>query len=135
MASASFHSLFEIQHSPSTSDNISSPPATLQKGRVQAPTAIELDDYVFGKRYNGPDSLPQTPMEGRSGTQDPVEQFMPKSPNELESSRPSSPKREEAASLVQSWNNPPMNKWRVLSCCVIYLGNGINDSGMLSLAL
>ncbi|KAF2268829.1 MFS general substrate transporter [Lojkania enalia] len=52
----------------------------------------------------------------------------PKSPNELENSRLPSPRREEAVNMMQSWNNPPMNKWRILCCCFIYFGNGINDS-------
>ena len=29
---------------------------------------------------------------------------------------------------VQSWSNPPINRWRVLSCCLVYFGNGMNDS-------
>ncbi|KAF2121103.1 major facilitator superfamily domain-containing protein [Lophiotrema nucula] len=107
MSSAGFHGLFNIERSsePAT------PPASHQEAvKRDAPTSIELDQIVFGKRYNGPPPV------------------TPKTPNELEMSRPPSPKRDEAVGLMQSWNNPPMNKWRVLSCCLIYFVNGINDS-------
>jgi fucose permease len=30
--------------------------------------------------------------------------------------------------MMQSWNDPPKNKWRLLSCCLMYFINGINDS-------
>ncbi|KAF2659162.1 MFS general substrate transporter [Lophiostoma macrostomum CBS 122681] len=120
MASA-LHSLFDIQPASST---VTSPPATHQrsKGHVnEAPSAIELDEYSFGERYNGP----RTSEERAPGTQTPIE---PKTPNELEMSRPASPMPNEAVGLMQSWNNPPKNKWRLLSCCLIYFINGINDS-------
>lgn len=29
---------------------------------------------------------------------------------------------------LQSWSSPPTNRWRVLSCCLVYFGNGLNDS-------
>ncbi|CZR50442.1 related to MFS efflux transporter [Phialocephala subalpina] len=32
------------------------------------------------------------------------------------------------AEVVQSWSNPPMNRWRVLSCCLASFGNGLWDS-------
>ncbi|KAJ4301586.1 hypothetical protein N0V90_003679 [Kalmusia sp. IMI 367209] len=89
----------------------------------EAPSNIELDNLAFGKRYNGPTkSEPQTPKVQSPGIQS------PKTPNELEMSRPGSPTENEAVSLMQSWNNPPMNKWRIMCCCLIYFGNGINDS-------
>lgn len=127
MASAGLHGLFDIQ----SGRPVASPPATHQKNNSkirQAPSNIELDDLAFGKRYNGPSgSGAQTPAEVPSGTQ------TPKTPHELEMSRPTSPSRNEAVGLMQSWNNPPINKWRILCCCLIYFNNGINDSGMLNM--
>jgi fucose permease len=29
---------------------------------------------------------------------------------------------------LQSWCTPAINRWRVLSCCLVYFGNGLNDS-------
>ncbi|KAF2808230.1 MFS general substrate transporter [Mytilinidion resinicola] len=95
---------------------------------IPAPTAVELDDFNWGNRYNGPRSGTQTPFGEPGEPSTPMSPITPKSPNELEMSRPPSPKRDEAASLVQTFWNPPMNKWRVLSCCLTYFGNGMNDS-------
>ncbi|KAF2010059.1 MFS general substrate transporter [Aaosphaeria arxii CBS 175.79] len=124
------HGFFDIQHS--TSQPVASPAATLQKSKGharQAPSNIELDEYTFGKKYNGPlRSGPPTPGEAPSAAESVMENTLPQTPNELEMSRPPSPKMEEAANLMQCWNDPPKNKWRVLSCCLIYFGNGINDS-------
>ena len=126
--SVAFHGFFDIQPASNT---VTSPPATHQKAKTQPPSAIELDEYTFGTCYNGPiESSPQSPRELPSGMHTPFEPPTPIPPNELEMSRPPSPKRDEAVGLMQSWNNPPMNKWRILSCCLIYFGNGINDSGM-----
>lgn len=50
-------------------------------------------------------------------------------PSEIEMSRPPTPRQEDAVGLVQTWNNPSMNKWRILCCCMIYFGNGVNDAG------
>ncbi|ORX92178.1 major facilitator superfamily domain-containing protein [Clohesyomyces aquaticus] len=116
---------FDIQSS-STADQLTTPAATHQKLPNHAPTTIELDELAFGKRYNGPPQPGmQTPRELPSGAQTPV---TPKTPNELEMSRPPSPRANEGVGLMQSWNDPPVNRWRVLSCCLIYFGNGINDS-------
>jgi hypothetical protein len=127
MASSAFHGLFDIQSSP---DKIASPAATLKKSNVQEhgpPPAIELDAYEFGKQFNGPAG---SSIGVQTSQEPPLEAQIPKTPNELEMSRPSSPRADEAVGKMQSWNDPPMNKWRILSCCLIYFGNGINDSGM-----
>jgi hypothetical protein len=129
MSSSAFHGIFDIHHSSSTSpvDKITSPPATHQKTKAAPPSPVELDELTFGARYNGPDL--------KSGSQSPIEHEPPTpiSPNELEMSRPASSRRDEAVEMMQSWNNPRMNIWRIASCCLIYFGNGINDSGMCSL--
>lgn len=123
MTSAALHGLFDIQSGPA----VTSPPATLSKDRIQVrqpPSIIELDSLAFGQRYNGPEEAgAQTPNEEPSGIQS------PKTPNELEMSRPPSPLRNETVAIVQTWNNPPINKWRVTACSLEWFGNGMNDSG------
>jgi hypothetical protein len=125
MSSSAFHGFFDIKHKSSTptTDAITSPPATYQKSKPVLPGPIELDELTFDARHNGLDlkSSAQTPMQPEPQT--------PVSPSELEMSRPSSPRRDEAVEMRQSWNNPRMNIWRIASCCLIYFGNGINDSG------
>lgn len=49
-------------------------------------------------------------------------------PNELEMSRPPSPKQDEASAVVQTWRNPSMNRYRILTICLIQFANGFNDS-------
>ncbi|OCK83446.1 MFS general substrate transporter [Lepidopterella palustris CBS 459.81] len=111
MASNSFAGYFDVH---SGQKPVTSLPAILQKKSSHpAPTPVELDEYTWSS---------QTP---HLDTQTPI---TPITHNELEMSRPPSPKRDEAVMLVQTWSNPSMNKWRVLSCCLIYLGNGMNDS-------
>lgn len=80
---------------------------------------IELESIKAGKESNASyfDHQPKT------GTQ------TPKTPNDLEASCPPTPRQDDAVGLVQTWNNPPMNKWRILCCCIIYFGNGLNDAG------
>ncbi|KAL8789672.1 MAG: hypothetical protein Q9195_006725 [Heterodermia aff. obscurata] len=100
------------------SSPIPGPPPAVRKGAPlpPAPTSHELDNINWGDRLNGP-SAP-TP----SGAQ------TPKTPNELEMSRPPSPSTDEAADIVQTLSNPPMNKWRLLSCCFMCFANGFQDS-------
>ncbi|PSN62329.1 MFS general substrate transporter [Corynespora cassiicola Philippines] len=127
--SSALHGFFDIQ----PTSTLASPAATHQKNQIlrrDAPTGIELDGLAFGQKYNGPAGKPgpQTPGEMTSGAQTPYGGTAPMSPNELEISRPPSRSRDDAVGLMQTWNNPPMNKWRILCCCLIYFGNGINDS-------
>jgi hypothetical protein len=82
---------------------------------------IELEAIKPGKNSN--DTYVDRQAQQTPGIQ------TPKTPNELEMSRPPTPKQDEAVGLVQTWNNPPMNKWRILCCCLIYFGNGLNDAG------
>ena len=107
-----------IDHDQS-SPIISGPPAALRKGSplTAAPVPHELDELKWGNRLNGP-SDPSSP----SGTQS------PRTLNELESSRPPSPNTDDGADVVQTLSNPPMNKWRLLSCCCMCFANGFQDS-------
>ncbi|KAL8694848.1 MAG: hypothetical protein Q9218_000608 [Villophora microphyllina] len=115
-SSAPFNPLFAIESNPQVTD----PPVAVKKDdqiRHHPPSIYELDKLTFGDRYNGP-STPPTP----SGAQTPI------TPNELETSRPPSPRMDEAIEAMQTLSNPPMNKWRLLSACMMCFGNGLNDS-------
>lgn len=97
-------------------------PGAVHKTSEPAPLPHELDDLSWGSRYNG---------TGPSGITKPIsgtETLMQSYELKRERSRPASPGRDEAANLVQSWSSPPMNKWRVLSACLVYFANGLNDS-------
>ncbi|MCJ1482142.1 hypothetical protein MMC06_002304 [Schaereria dolodes] len=103
-----------------SSSKVADPPAVLDKTAhtiVPGPTSCELNDLAWGSRYTGPSK-----SLVHNGTQTPI------TPNELEMSRPPSPRFQGAADVVPSLSNPPMNKWRLLSACSMCFGNGLNDS-------
>lgn len=94
--------------------------------------AIQLPDY--GLLDNRPTDYSaainpaglQTPREAK--TTAPTTQ-VPQTPNQLEASLPSTPRQHlGSASVVPSLAYPYMNRWRVLTACLEYFGNGINDS-------
>lgn len=123
MASSSLHGMFDIQ----SVAPVTNPKPTYQQTKSKKPIAnigvlpdIELDQFTPTTDRNCSYS-DQTSKQ--TGTQ------TPKTPNELEMSRPPTPRLDGAVGLVQTWNNPPMNKWRILCCCMIYFGNGLNDAG------
>ncbi|CAI6342125.1 unnamed protein product [Periconia digitata] len=117
MASASIHGLFEIQ----SGSQITSPPNSHQKNATQAReahTSIELNDL----NSNETQSSKATPSSVQTQT--------PKTPNETEQSQPSVRVQHEAAQALHSWNDPPINKWRILCCCLLHFANGINDAAV-----
>jgi hypothetical protein len=59
-----------------------------------------------------------------SGTQPPL------TPSELEMSKPATPRHNEddGVEAMQSFSNPPMNRFRMLSVCLLNFGNGLSDS-------
>ncbi|TLD37967.1 MFS general substrate transporter [Venturia nashicola] len=117
--SAKFCAYFDIESGPAA---VRDPPAIYRKDGFPAPSPLELDEIVWGGKCSG------LPTPTQSGTQTPYPET-PQAINEFTISRPPTPKREEAAGLVQRWNNPAQNRWRVLACCLIYFGNGMSDSG------
>jgi fucose permease len=124
MAPSAFHGLFDVESAP----KITNPEPSYQQSRSKGKTLndigvlppIELDD--FNTQKNTGDAIPTSPHVQKAGP------HTPKTPYELEMSCPPTPTRDDAVSVTQTWNNPPMNKWRILCCCVIYFANGINDS-------
>ncbi|KAL8996838.1 MAG: hypothetical protein Q9169_003740 [Polycauliona sp. 2 TL-2023] len=113
-SSVAFNAFVAIENSP----HIPDPPAAIKRDsfvRHHAPDIHELDELTFGNRYN---AEPPTP----SGVQTPI------TPNELEMSRPMSAANEQPVEVMQTLKNPPMNRWRLLSACMMCFGNGLNDS-------
>lgn len=49
-------------------------------------------------------------------------------PNDLEVIGMSRPRQPDVTNVVPSFSYPSMNKWRVLSACLVYFGNGMNNS-------
>ena len=98
---------------------------------TRGPSAEELDDmelpdYGFSKNHPTSNDTsikkPQTPTPAVTGYQ------TPRTPSQLEASPPPTPRQHDPTGIVPSWSYPLMNKWRVLAACLIYLGNGMNDS-------
>jgi len=125
---SALHRLFDIQ----PASNVANPEPTYQKSKARTPQtlndvgilpdAVELNDFARGK--NDVDSQKSASERGlQKGFQ------TPKTPNELEMSRPPTPTRDDAVGLIRTWNSDPMTKWRILCCCSIYFSNGMNDSG------
>ena len=118
MASTSIGALIDID----SSSHITDPPAVLRKdphGLPDLPTAYELDELNRANHNDGP-SIPPTP----SGAQ------TPRTPSALQHSRPPSPDYGDidAVDVVQSWNNPPINRYRLLSACLMNFLGGLNDA-------
>ena len=114
---------------------VTSPPQLAHPAEAKAksnPVELELDDFVgaHAHPYARPCSIsitpggPQTPAAART------QPMTPKTPNGLESnSPPEGTNPAGVAQILPSFFYPAMNKWRVLSACLTYFGNGMNDSG------
>jgi hypothetical protein len=131
MTSHAFGSFIDVEFSPSSSQPEShaipiAPQKALERTYhsvplPQGPNAIELDDLQWGAKLNGPreESRYNTP----SGPQTPAV-------TDLEMSRPETAQdnEQDGVDTVQSFSNPPMNRFRMLSVCILNFGNGLNDS-------
>ncbi|CAL3962831.1 unnamed protein product [Diplocarpon coronariae] len=123
MTSRTFGAFIDIE--PSTSnEQAQAPPAAPQKAIARSyhsvPDPIELESLQWTPKPNGPGH--GTPTV--SGTQTPLEY------TDLEASRPATPanEHERGAEALQSFAFPPMNKYRMLSVCLMNFGNGLSDS-------
>ena len=87
----------------------------------QGPDAIELDNLQWGSKLNGP--------RGESG-HNPASETQTPGVADVEMSRPATPKENEHSGIeiVQSFSNPPMNRFRMLSICLMLFGNGMMDA-------
>ncbi|KAI9721952.1 MAG: hypothetical protein M1812_001910 [Candelaria pacifica] len=107
--SSALGALVAVQTGPKPTE----PPAVLSRPVYTEPERIELHLQTPAARYDGPD----------------VSRHNPDTPGDLEASPSSSPTRGDVAAAAQSFSNPPMNRWRMISCCLMCFGNGMNDSG------
>lgn len=109
MASHTFGALISLNGSSPSSD------AVHQKDPQSPAEAYELDEMTCDSRHGRHSRTANT-----NGTQTPT------TPNELELSGPASPHNEETVDIVQTLSHPPMNKYRLLSACLMCFGNGLN---------
>ena len=99
-----------------TLDSKSQPPRRPEPVQ-KAPAAHELDELKFGARYNGPPS-----REAASRT--------PVTSDEADVESIARPSPSQSTHAVQSLSNPPMNKYRFSSVCLMSLSLGLNDSAV-----
>lgn len=132
MASSTLHSIFDIQ----PTSKLASPQPTYQKSKGNTPQNmheigilpdVELEQYPAARNDSPDDKTNGTRSPDRNTS---IGAQTPRTPKELEMSRPATPTAEDAVGMIRTWNADPMTKWRILCCCVIYFSNGMNDSGM-----
>ncbi|KAK7543318.1 major facilitator superfamily domain-containing protein [Phyllosticta citricarpa] len=120
---AHISSFFEIEE-PSRDKHITDPPRARQKSvSIRSPSNQAEDHLVFGSTSDGRRHVRTDSQKSNitAGT------ATPHTPSELEhNSRSASPL--DVTSIAQTLWNPPMNKWRVLCCCLVYFGDGLSDS-------
>ncbi|RDW69609.1 hypothetical protein BP6252_08629 [Coleophoma cylindrospora] len=81
---------------------------------------IELDNIQWGTKLNG---------QTKSGTATPSGTQTPRVTNDLEMSRQVTPVVEdEGVDALQSFSNPPINRFRMLTVCLLNFTNGLSDS-------
>ncbi|KAF8854208.1 MFS general substrate transporter [Acephala macrosclerotiorum] len=95
------------------------PQKALPRVYHSVPEPLELDNLQWGAKLNGPSG---------SGANTPSGYQSPRVPNDLEMSRPATPTEQDGFDVLQSFSNPPMNRFRMLSVCLMNFGNGLNDS-------
>ncbi|KAJ9610110.1 hypothetical protein H2204_015464 [Knufia peltigerae] len=113
-----------ISHESDSSASIRGPDPVFHRDNItkSSPTDDDLSRLQWGQRLNGPE-------KNRPGTVSPIEQSIPPTPGDLEQSRPATPAGAQAVgAIVQSFSNPPRNRWRVASATVFFLMMGMNDA-------
>lgn len=118
---------------------VTTPPLSRKKSASirTPPSDQELDDLIFGDRASAPQTHPSTPKSGseHAASSRPTSSHTgvqtPATPSELEgaiANNNSTADGGPAHPAIQTFWNPPMNKWRVLCACLVYFGNGLSDS-------
>lgn len=105
--------------SEETHEILIAPQKALPRVYHSVPQPLELDNLQWGAKLNGPSG---------SGTNTPPGYQTPRVPTDLEMSRPATPTEQDGVDALQSFSNPPMNRFRMLSVCLMNFGNGLNDS-------
>lgn len=123
MSSNSFGVFIDFE--PSSKDEAapsipSAPQKALPRVYHSVPTPeIELESIQWGKQTKG---------HAESGTTTPTGYQTPKAPNDIEMSQPASPTEGDGVDAMQSFSNPPMNRYRMTSVCLLNFANGLSDS-------
>lgn len=130
-ASTTFGAFINVEPSKSHTEDQSATPIVAPKKAfskvyhsVPTPRAEEIDELQWGAQLNGPGKL-------NSGTATPTGTQTPRI-QDLEMSRPSSPVPDDGDGgefhAMQSFSNPPMNRYRMTTVCLLNFAGGFNDA-------
>ncbi|CZS88682.1 hypothetical protein WAI453_010663 [Rhynchosporium graminicola] len=120
MSSHAFGAFIDIEPVSSQQDapaTVAAPAKAFPRVYHSVPDPIELDNLQWGAKLSG-----QSHSQPESGTQTPRE------PTDLEMSRPQTPVNEHEVDAIQSFSFPPMNRYRMLSVCLMNFAGGLSDS-------
>ena len=122
MTSYAFGAFIDVESTdkPQERQIVLPPKALARTYSVQDP--IELADTSVNRNGFSP-----------SGHATPLGAQTPRTLSEIEMSRPATPRglqgnEEDGVEAMQSFSSPPMNRFRVLSVCLLNFGNGLSDS-------
>lgn len=109
---------------------ISAPQKSITRSHrsVQDPNLIELNNLQLGQNFNRQSACGTTipRPEPVSGSSTPGWQT-PRTPSVFKISLPQTPNN-EPENIVQSFFNPPQNRFRMLATCLLNFGNGLSDA-------
>lgn len=125
MSSTTFASLVEIEPTMSKFQDEQPGVVPPQKAHaktyhsIPSPRQDDVDNLQWGAKLNGPSvEEPSSPTAQRD--------------HDLEMSRPGTPAEGDADGdgfgVVQSFSNPPMNRYRMITVCLLNFAGGFNDS-------
>lgn len=128
MASHStFGAFISVEPSSSTQNiqptSIAAPQKAFSKVYHSVPTPDEENEgFQWAPRLHGP-------SKGDSGAATPTGTHTPRV-NDLEMSRPASPVQDDGETFpaMQSFSNPPMNRFRMSAVSLMNFANGLNDA-------
>lgn len=120
MSSTTFGSLIAVEPTMSQSLQDVAPPQKAHAKTyhsVPTPRQEDVDNLQWGAKLNGPAKMEETSSLG----------------GDLEMSRPGTPTNDDETDgsgfgVVQSFSNPPMNRYRMTTVCLLNFAGGFNDS-------
>ena len=119
MTSYAFGALVDLESSENTSESLPVAPEKALPRTYSVQEPVELAN--INTKHNGSSASGNAPTP--SGTR------TPPTPSELEINRPATPRNaDNSVEAMQSFSSPPMNRFRMLSACLLNFGNGLNDS-------
>ncbi|KAH8705097.1 putative MFS efflux transporter [Talaromyces proteolyticus] len=123
---AQLAALFDVESSHPTQ-----PPAAVRKHNTHvasSPIDHELEDLHLNTSHLTSNDQALSRVS-RSSIQAPSDlESLPPTPGTPNSERNHHESESTAAEMVQSISNPPRNKWRFASACLMFLSNGMSDS-------